>query len=226
MKKTIYNKVVGIVFLAILFSHVVYAQNERNKALIYSYLHGWEYSIKAGLSIGGTSPLPLPKEIRSIDSYAPNIAIAIEGNATKWFGNDKKWGMTAGIRLENKTMTTEATVKNYGMKIINTNGGELQGLWTGGVKTKVKNSYLTIPLLANYKISDRWKISLGPYFSYMTEGNFSGLRPAERKAGRAGVQNHEAPSGRSESCRHSYELCFTGEFSANCERRFLRHLSI
>ena len=136
MKKTIYNKVVGIVFLAILFSHVVYAQNERNKALIYSYLHGWEYSIKAGLSIGGTSPLPLPKEIRSIDSYAPNIAIAIEGNATKWFGNDKKWGMTAGIRLENKTMTTEATVKNYGMKIINTNGGELQGLWTGGVMTE------------------------------------------------------------------------------------------
>ena len=144
MKKTIYNKVVGIVFLAILFSHVAYAQNERNKALIYSYLHGWEYSIKAGLSIGGTSPLPLPKEIRSIDSYAPNIAIAIEGNTTKWFGKDKKWGMTAGIRLENKTMT------------------------------KVKNSYLTIPVLANYKISDRWKVSLGPYVSYMTEGNFSG----------------------------------------------------
>lgn len=50
--------------------------------------------------------------------------------------------MTAGIRLENKTMTTEATVKNYGMKIINTNGGELQGLWTGGVKTKVKTHIL------------------------------------------------------------------------------------
>lgn len=61
------------------------------------------------------------------------------------------------------------------MKIINTNGGELQGLWTGGVKTKVKNSYLTIPVLANYKISDRWKVSLGPYVSYMTEGNFSDM---------------------------------------------------
>ena len=24
------------------------------------------------------------------------------------------------------------------------------------------------------KISDRWKVSLGPYFSYMTEGSFSG----------------------------------------------------
>ena len=27
--------------------------------------------------------------------------------------------MTVGVRLENKNMTTEATVKNYGMKIIN-----------------------------------------------------------------------------------------------------------
>ena len=54
-------------------------------------------------------------------------------------------------------MTTEATVKNYGMKIINTNGGELAGLWTGGVKTKVKNSYLTIPILANYPRPDRFQ---------------------------------------------------------------------
>ena len=71
-------------------------------------------------------------------------------------------------------MTTEATVKNYGMKIINTNGGELQGLWTGGVKTKVKNSYLTIPVVANYKVSKRWKVSAGPYVSYLIERNFSG----------------------------------------------------
>lgn len=124
----------------------VQAQEERNKSLINSYLHGWEYGIKAGFNIGGTSPIPLPKEIRKIDSYAPGIAIAIEGNATKWFDEKKKWGLTLGLRLENKNMTTEATVKNYGMKIINTNGGELAGLWTGGVKTKVKNSYLTIPI--------------------------------------------------------------------------------
>ena len=72
----------------------------------------------------GLHHYPTKKEIRKIDSYAPGIAISIEGNATKWF--DPKWGMTVGVRLENKNMTTEATVKNYGMKIINTNGGELQ----------------------------------------------------------------------------------------------------
>lgn len=49
---------------------------------------------------------------------------------------EKLWGLTLGLRLETKNMTTEATVKNYGMKIINTNGGELEGLWTGGVKPK------------------------------------------------------------------------------------------
>lgn len=166
-----------IILTAVLLLTVTFsakAQEERNKNLIWMSLHGWEYEIKAGFNIGGTSPLPLPKEIRKIDSYAPGIAISIEGNATKWLDDEKNWGLTLGIRLENKNMTTEATVKNYGMKLINTNGGELQGLWTGGVKTKVKNSYLTIPVLANYKISKRWKVVAGPYVSYLIDGDFSG----------------------------------------------------
>ena len=95
-------KIFSIACLLLFLSHTVNAQNERNQGIIYSYLHGWEYSIKAGFSIGGTAPLPLPEEIRSIDSYAPSIAISIEGNATKWFDEQKKWGMTVGERLEQK----------------------------------------------------------------------------------------------------------------------------
>lgn len=171
--KTIHQ--IGIIVCFLLgISQIGNAQEREHKTLLSSYLRGWEYSMKAGFSIGGTSPLPLPQEIRSIDKYTPGIAISIEGNATKWFDEQRKWGMTVGIRLENKSMNTEATVKNYGMKIINTNGGELKGLWTGGVKTKVRNSYLAIPVLANYRINDRWKVVAGPYFSYLTEGNFSG----------------------------------------------------
>lgn len=147
----------------------------RKKQKSYQLLSAWlGIRYKGRIQHRRYIPIPLPKEIRKIDSYAPGIAIAIEGNATKWFDKDKKWGLTLGLRLENKNMTTEATVKNYGMKIINTNGGELAGLWTGGVKTKVKNSYLTIPILANYHISKRWILSAGPYFSYLLEGNFSG----------------------------------------------------
>lgn len=163
-------------FIVLLFAGTVLgnAQESSNQGITQSYLHGWEYEIKAGFSIGGTSPLPLPAEIRKINSYSPGIAIAIEGNATKWFDTNKKWGMTIGLRLENKDMTTDATTKNYGMKIINTNGGMLEGLWTGNVKTKVKLSYVTLPITANYQISKRWEVALGPYLSYMTDGDFSG----------------------------------------------------
>ena len=162
--------------IAILLAMVanVQAQEERNKSLINSYLHGWEYNIKAGFNIGGTSPIPLPKEIRKIDSYAPGIAIAIEGNATKWFDEKKKWGLTLGLRLENKNMTTEATVKNYGMEILGQGGERISGVWTGGVKTKVHTAGLTIPLMATYKLNNRWNIKAGPYFSYILSREFSG----------------------------------------------------
>ncbi len=154
--------------------NAVQAQRTEHKGLIWSTLHGLEYEFKAGVNIGGTSPLPLPHEIRSIDSYSPGLAITIEGNATKWIDEAKKWGVSVGLRLDSKSMTTEATVKNYGMEILSETGGKIQGLWTGGVKTKVKMSLLTIPILANYKISERWKLVFGPYFSYMMSGDFDG----------------------------------------------------
>lgn len=59
------------------------------KGLIWSALHGLDYEFRAGVNIGGTSPLPLPAEIRSIDSYKPGLAISIEGNVTKWIDPQK-----------------------------------------------------------------------------------------------------------------------------------------
>ena len=97
---------------------------------------------------------------------------------TKWFGESRKWGVISGLRLENKGMRTKATVKNYGMEIIMFDAANkqysLKGNWTGGVRTKVQNAYLTIPVLAAYKVNNRWSIKAGPYFSYMMDGDFSG----------------------------------------------------
>lgn len=152
----------------------VQAQSERNHGIIWSSLHGLEYEVKAGFNIGGTSPLPLPVEIREITGYKPTICVAIEGNVTKWFGAEKKWGMMLGIRLESKGMDTDARVKNYSMEIIGDKGERLKGNWTGMVKTKVKTSYLSIPLLATYQVAPRWKLNAGPYVSYMTTGDFFG----------------------------------------------------
>lgn len=152
----------------------LYAQENQNQTLINAALHGWEYEIRAGISIGGTSPLPLPAEIRSIDSYNPTLAFVLEGNTIKWLGTAKKWGLITGLRLENKNMVTKATVKNYGMEIIGSDGNGLKGNWTGGVQTKVRNAYITVPLLAAYKISSRWRAKLGLYASYLMDEEFSG----------------------------------------------------
>ena len=126
--------------IVILFCSIsqINAQSSEHKGLLWSSLHGLDYQFKAGVNIGGTSPLPLPEEIRSIESYSPGLAITLEGNVTKWIDVQKKWGVSLGVRLANKNMTTEALVKNYGMEIFNDIGGKVEGLWTGGVKTKVK----------------------------------------------------------------------------------------
>ncbi len=71
-------------------------------------------------------------------------------------------------------MRTKATVKNYNMEIIGYDGNRLKGNWTGGVRTKVQNSYITIPVLAAYKLNPRTTLKLGPYFSYLMDGDFSG----------------------------------------------------
>lgn len=163
-----------IILLALIPTLVANAQEENNDGIIWSSLRGLEYEVKAGFSIGGTAPLPLPEEIRSINKYSPSMATSVEGNARKWFGKKEEWGIQVGLRLENKTMNTEAIVKNYDMEIIGDGGERVKGVWTGGVKTKVKNSYLTIPVLATYKVSKRWKVKAGPYLSSLLEGNFSG----------------------------------------------------
>lgn len=164
----------GFIIMALLVGSIlsVGAQEERNNTLIKSEKQGWVYEVKAGINIGGTAPLPLPREIRSIDSYNPTLAASLEGKVTQWF-RQGPWGLSVGLRFENKNMTTEAGVKSYSMEIIN--GGErMKGYWTGNVRTKVSNSYVSIPVLANYRIDNRWSVNAGPYVSYLLNGEFSG----------------------------------------------------
>ena len=150
------------------------AQQERNQGIIWSSLRGLEYTVKAGSNIGGTAPVPLPREIRAIDSYRPTLCVSIEGDIKKWFGESKEWGMMIGLRLENKGMETKATVKNYSMEIIGSGGEKLKGNWTGGVQTKVENSYFSIPDVALYQLNNRVRFSAGPIVSFATNRNFSG----------------------------------------------------
>lgn len=135
--------------------------------------NGWEFEVKTGVNIGGATPLPIPKEIRSIESYSPKFNGSIEGTATKWFGREAQWGVSGGLRVEEKGMITGATVKNYGMEIIY-EGSRVAGFWTGYVKTKYNSTLLTLPAMANYRINKAWKVRAGFFASLRLDGEFTG----------------------------------------------------
>ncbi len=128
--------------------------------------------IKVGYNLGGTSPLPIPATIRSIDSFKPGVSFDGEVKFTHWMG--EHLGVAFAARYQNKKMIARATTKQYHMRLLNDVGGALEGPWTGGVETEVNNHYGTVPIMAVYHISDRWQTSLGPYVSYLIKGNFRG----------------------------------------------------
>ena len=118
-----------------------FAQTDRTMTLNVAEYNGWEYEVKTGVNIGGASPLPLPVEIREISSYSPKFNGTFEGTVTKWLGNDQKWGVSAGLKFEEKGMITGANVKNYSMEILN-DGSRVSGYWTGYVKTNYNTTLL------------------------------------------------------------------------------------
>ena len=82
------------------------AQTDRTPALVSSDHNGWEYEVKAGVNIGGATPLPLPAEIRKISSYSPKMNASLEGTVTKWIEKDGPWGVSTGLKFEVKGMKT------------------------------------------------------------------------------------------------------------------------
>lgn len=132
-----------------------------------------EYEIRAQFSIGGSSPLGLPREIRKIESFNPGLQLGLEANATKWLTDEKKWGVRLGVRFESKGMKTKARVKNYLTEIVQ-DQSKVRGYYTGLVQTDVKNTYVTVPVLAVYNVADKWNLYGGFYFSALIDNSFTG----------------------------------------------------
>lgn len=164
--------IIGI-FAVALGSIAATAQVDRSAGIIRSMLHGVEYEVYAGANIGGASPLPLPAEIREINSYNPQLNFHIGANVTKWLDVQKRWGVAVGLRLETKGMETKATVKNYGMAIIQ-DGATVSGRWTGKVQTRYHSQQLVVPLTAVFKAHRRLKVHAGPYLAFAFNNDFDG----------------------------------------------------
>ena len=132
---------------------------------------GWTYAARLGLNIGGTAPIGMPATIRRMNDYdlQPNFTLGIDAEHPLR-GN---WGVLTGIHIDNKGMNVDATVNNY-HTVMTKGGDELEGYYTGRLVTKVEESMVTIPLQATYHPGSRWRLRLGPYFSYVYTRSFKG----------------------------------------------------
>jgi hypothetical protein len=193
----------------------------------FSQENSWrefDFKVKAGVNIGGTSPMGIPVQVREIKSFNPLISLSIEANVVRWF--DARWGISSGVRFENKGMTTVARVKEYAMRL-RTEEGELSGLFTGEVETKVKNGYLNIPLALHYRLLAALNVRLGGYYAYLLDPSFTGAAYAGHfRQGNPGFERNmemEEPTQyefSSELSKHDFGLLGGVEWNA------FRHLVV
>ena len=152
----------------ILIATALFIGNSANAGTLDSL----EVKARVGYSIGGTSPLPLPETIRSIESYnlTPSFMVGLDAMLPL----SQKWGVMAGLRFENKGMKAAVTTKAYYMEVVK-GDQQMAGLFTGHVEQKVKQWMLTIPVQATFKLGNKVMLKGGPYVSFLLNKVFSGI---------------------------------------------------
>lgn len=147
---------------ALLTSRPVMAQN---------VIENIQLKVRAGYNIGGTAPLGMPSSIRSIESFKPTPNFM--GGIDAMYPLSEKFGLQTALHFEIKDMDGEVTTKGYHMKV-NMDQDELEGLYTGHVRQKVRQRMFTIPLQLTYELSKKVQLKGGPYVSMLLSKEFSG----------------------------------------------------
>ena len=126
---------------------------------------------RVGYAIGGTAPLGIPAEIRSIDKFrvTPNFMVGFDCQ----YRLSARFGLLGGGRFEIKDMDTEVITKGYHMKV-KMDEDEMEGLYTGHVRQIVRQRMITIPLQLTYDLSKKVQLKGGPYLSLLLDKEFYG----------------------------------------------------
>ncbi|GEM_PF-5626674 len=133
----------------------------------------FEFIPYAGLNLGMTTSIGVPRETRSISVAPYNFNFAVGFLTSKRFC--KNWGMMSGLRVERKGGNSNVYMENYYTKV-HFDGAteETQGYYTGRSQGHHDVYALTLPLYAMYQPSQKWSIQFGPYFSWQFSRNRHG----------------------------------------------------
>ena len=135
-------------------------------------LDSLQLKARAGYSIGGTTPIPLPETIRSMESYSLTPSFMVGFDAT--LPLTQQWGIMTGLRFENKGMKAAVTTKAYFMEVVK-GDQKMAGLFTGHVEQEVKQWMLTVPVQATFTLSRKVTLKGGPYVSFLLSKGFNGI---------------------------------------------------
>ena len=166
-------KTICVAVVAALSSLSALAQNTEDKWEKWGPQHesGAEFVARVGYSFGGTTPMPLPGEIRAIKGFSPKGGGIVALDVTKMFC--RRVGVTAGWHLFHQGFHTKAEVKNYKMSLT-MDGNTMAGYFTGTDVTNIESMGMTIPVQATVRVSPRWNISAGPYVNVLFKTKFDG----------------------------------------------------
>ena len=144
-------------------------------------LSAQDINVRVGYNIGGTTPLPMPASIRSIDAFRLTPSCLVGGDVQFSILNSQ-FSISTGFRLENKGMDADVTVKSYSMEM-KKGDSQISGLFTGHVSQQVTQWMLTIPINFTFHLSPlapqgrrpQFTFKFGPYFSLLLKKEFSGI---------------------------------------------------
>lgn len=167
-----------------------------------------EVRLRAGYSLGASTPLGLPATIRKLNSFrlSPNFVLGADVTLPL----AARWGLQTGLRFENKGLDATVTTKGYHMAMVK-GGEELEGVYTGRVEQHVKAWMVTVPVQATYALAGQWRLRMGPYISLLMAKTFSGNVSD-------GYLRKDTPTGQKIEMGHEPDEQATYDFSSDMRR--------
>lgn len=107
-----------------------------------------------------------------IDAFRLTPSFRVGAGASLPLGS--RWGLSAGLFVENKAMDVDVRVKGYHMEM--RQGTEsIEGVFTGHVGQQISMLMLTLPVCATYTISPKLELRVGVYGSLLLNNKFTGV---------------------------------------------------
>lgn len=138
-----------------------------------------EWFLNLGLSLGGTSPLPLPEQVRKISHYNPKVNPYLGVAMIYNLDIQRKWAIGTEIALETKGMRVKDEVKYMSTRVTvsgkdNPNEQIVTGDFVGKNTTNVNLQYLTLSIYGLYNIDTKWSLKAGGYLANTLKSTFNG----------------------------------------------------